>query len=369
MRGRGNNSPPVCSSKKQSKKMKNIRLFLLVLFVVTALNSCSDKNNFGIGSIKTVRFEKEYRVLGEHLNVDSIGVNMIMIIDRYLITGLYSQEYFTKIYDLRSLNLIGSFFRKGQGPDDFRRPIFSQVRSPYLVIDDWGYRRIKVVNIPESINNIDGRLSTRHTIKYSNAEIADPEKVLYANDTLLLIKSYDENRETLSYFKYNPVKQKVTDEIMMFNYPITSDIRYKNIATLADCIKPDGSKIVSIAGCLDQLDILDVVHPDKSISVTENDYLFDYEYVKSLGDNSKDFYLFSCCSDNLICAAYQNYAKHANEIHIIDWNGNPVCKLILDRRIKDFTMDFDNGFMYAVSEMEEQIYRYNISDILKEISY
>jgi hypothetical protein len=256
--------------------MKNIRLFLLILFVVPALESCSDKKNFSIGSIKTVRFEKEYKVAGEHLNVDSIGVSRVMVFDRYLITGLYSQEYFARIYDLESLNLIGNFFRKGQGPDDFKQPIFSQVRSPYLVIDDWGYRRIKVIDIPESINNIDGRLSTRHTIKYSNAEIADPEKVLYASDTLLLIKSYDMYKETVSYFKYNPVKQKVTDEIIMFNYPITEDIKYKNMTSLLDYIKPDGSKIVTTTGCLDQLDILDIVHPDKSISVTENDYLFDY---------------------------------------------------------------------------------------------
>jgi hypothetical protein len=61
--------------------MKNIRLFLSVLFIVAVLNSCSDKKNFGIGSIKTVRFEKEYKITGEHLNVDSIGIDMVMIID------------------------------------------------------------------------------------------------------------------------------------------------------------------------------------------------------------------------------------------------------------------------------------------------
>jgi hypothetical protein len=351
--------------------MKNIRLFLLILFVVTALDSCSDKKNFGIGNIKTVRFEKEYKVAGEHLNVDSIGVSRVMVFDRYLITGLYSQEYFARIYDLESLNLIGNFFRKGQGPDDFKQPIFSQVRSPYLVIDDWGYRRIKVIDIPESINNIDGRLSTRHTIKYSNAEIADPEKVLYASDTLLLIKSYDMYKETVSYFKYNPVKQKVTDEIIMFNYPITEDIKYKNMTSLLDYIKPDGSKIVTTTGCLDQLDILDIVHPDKSISVTENDYLFDYEYVKSLGEGGKRFYSFSCCSDNLICAAYYSsdvLGGNVMEIHIMDWNGNPVCKLILDRQIIDFTVDFDSGFMYAVSLEEERIYRYDIRDMLNGVA-
>jgi hypothetical protein len=113
---------------------------------------------------------------------------------------------------------------------------------------------------------------------------------------------------------------------------------------------------------------LDIVHPDKSISVTENDYLFNYEYVKSLGDDDKRFYSFSCCSDNLICASYYGgdaMGGNIMEIHIMDWNGNPVCKLILDRQIMNFTVDFDSGFMYAVSFEEERIYRYDIRDMLK----
>jgi hypothetical protein len=239
------------------------------------------------------------------------------------------------------------------------------------VIDDWGRRSIKVINIPESINSIDGSLSTKYTAKYSNSEIADPVKVLYATDTLLLIKSYDRDRETLSYFEYNPVTQKVTDEIIIFNYPITADIRYKNISSLADCIKPDGSKIVACTRSLDQLDILDIVHPDKSISVTENDYLFDYEYVKALGDDDKRFYSFSCCSDNLICASYYGgdvMGGNVMEIHIMDWNGNPVCKLVLDRQIITFTVDFDSGFMYTVTYGEERIYRYDLRDILNGVA-
>jgi hypothetical protein len=83
-----------------------------------------------------------------------------------------------------------------------------------------------------------------------------------------------------------------------------------------------------------------------------------------LGEGGKRFYSFSCCSDNLICAAYYSsdvLGGNVMEIHIMDWNGNPVCKLILDRKIKDFTVDFDSGFMYAVSLEEERIYRYDIS--------
>ncbi|MDR2027312.1 MAG: hypothetical protein LBQ01_07130, partial [Prevotellaceae bacterium] len=106
--------------------------------------------------------------------------------------------------------------------------------------------------------------------------------------------------------------------------------------------------------------------PDKSISVTQNDYLFDYEYIKH-NENMKSFYFAQpYCSDKLISALYRNNEKNTVELHIIDWDGNPVCKLILDRKLKSATVDFDAGFMYGVSEMEDRVYRYDIRDILKE---
>jgi hypothetical protein len=81
----------------------------------------------------------------------------------------------------------------------------------------------------------------------------------------------------------------------------------------------------------------------------------------------KSFYFAQpYCSDKLISALYRNNEKNTVELHIIDWDGNPVCKLILDRKLKSATVDFDAGFMYGVSEMEDRVYRYDIRDILKE---
>jgi hypothetical protein len=346
--------------------MKEIGLFLM--FVVIMFDSCSDKKNFVIGSMKTIYFEKEYKVAGEHLDVDSIGVAGVRVLDQYLIVETYRQKCYAKIYDLRSLDFLGDILCKGQGPGDVRSARVGQVKSPYLWVEDGGLNSIKIVNIHETMNDANRTLSIKNTIKYWNAGFADPETALYVNDTLLWVKSFDRDNETVSYFKYNPVKQEISDEISLFNYPVTSDIRNERLfIALLDCIKPDGSKIVSSNGILDQLDIYNLVEPDKSISVTLNDYLFDYEYVK-YSDNMTLFYVTVDCSDNLIYALHWNSAENTYDLHIIDWNGNPLCKLIFDRIIRNVTIDFDTGFMYGVSGRgEDRIYRYDIGNILKEI--
>jgi hypothetical protein len=80
----------------------------------------------------------------------------------------------------------------------------------------------------------------------------------------------------------------------------------------------------------------------------------------------KEFYFsYPYCSNNFIFALYRNNKNNNVELHIIDWNGNPFCKLVLDRDIRVFSIDFGNGFMYGVSDMDEKIYRYDISRIFK----
>jgi hypothetical protein len=349
--------------------MKGIRLFL-TLFTVITLSSCSDKKNFGIGSMKSIHFDKEYAIVGEHLNIDSIGVRKAIVLDKYLIVETYQQNCFAKIYDLNSLNFAGDFLCRGQGPADVLHAQIEYAKSPYLYIEDLYSRSIKILEFSETKDDVRESLSVsvKNTLEYRKGSFADVEKALYVNDTLLWVKSFDAmDTKMIYYCKYNPVKKEISDKIPLYNYPITPDIRYKSMIILFDFIKPDGSKIVLITGFLDQLDIYNLAEPDKSISVTQNDHLFDYKDIL----NSENMWIFyfaqPYCSDNLIFALYRSPASNAVEVHVMDWDGNPVCKLILDRNIKSLTVDFDAGFMYCVSSIEDRTYRYDIRNILKEV--
>jgi hypothetical protein len=344
--------------------MKKVKLVFLSVIVIT-IGSCSnDEKTFFIGNIKVINFEKQRAVSSEHLNVDSIGVNGVTILGKYLIMNIYGDPYLTQIYDLKTLDLVGKFLLKGQGPDDFGYIGVIKEEYPHLWVQDRAYKNIQAINVEDLIAN---KQATGKKIRYDN--IVYPLNAFYVNDTCLLIKSFDINRG-LYYFYYNPESGVLSHEITMYNYLITSDILQTKMIALADCMKPDGTKIVSLSGVLDQVDILDMHHPEKNISVTTTNHRYSYEYIKNTrsDDMQTSYFSYPYCSDELIFALYENNdTKDANniELHIIDWEGNPVYKLLLDQRIGIFSIDFDNGFMYGISIVEEKLYRYDIKDILK----
>lgn len=344
--------------------MKKIKL-LFLLIVVSVLCSCSGgKKSFFIGDIKVISFEKQCSIQGEHLNIDSIGVSGVNILGRYLIVQIYGSHYLTQIYDLETLDLIGDFLLKGHGPNDFGYIDIIKKEYPYFWVQDRLYENVQLINIEEIIGN--KQTTAKKKLRYDN--IVEPLNAFYINDTCLLIKSFNVDKG-LYYFYYNPQKSILSNEVIMYNYPITSDILYGKMIPLADCMKPDGTKIVSISGILDQIDILDIHYPEKSISVTTTNYQYDYKYIKNVrSDEMKTFYFsYPYCSDKFVFALYENEdvsPPHNIELHIIDWDGNPLQKFSLDQRIGFFSIDFDSGYMYGVSEIEEKLYRYNIKDII-----
>ncbi|MCC8145817.1 MAG: TolB-like 6-bladed beta-propeller domain-containing protein, partial [Bacteroidales bacterium] len=53
--------------------------------------------------------------------------------------------------------------------------------------------------------------------------------------------------------------------------------------------------------------------------------------------------------------------KEKVEVHIIDWNGNPVSKLVLDRYVRYITVDTENKVLYGINDVSENLYKYDIS--------
>jgi hypothetical protein len=342
--------------------MRKIELFLLLLIAV-AICGCSDeKKPFFIGNIKVINFEKQRSISGVHLNVDSIGVDDVAVLGPYLILGIYGSPYLTKIYNLKTLDFIGNFLFKGHGPNDFGYIDIIKTAYPYFWIQDRLYENVQLINVEDIIK--DKHAAAKKVLHYGN--IVEPFNAFYINDTCLLIKSFDVNKG-LYYVYYNPKNGNLSRKVVMYSYPVTSDILYNKMIPLADCMKPDGSKIVSISGILDQIDILDMHNPEKSISVTTTNHQYSYEYIKNThSDEMKTFYFsYPYCSEELIFALYENKdTKNLNniELHVIDWEGNPIYKLFLDQRIDIFSMD--SGFMYGISKIEEKLYRYDIRDII-----
>jgi hypothetical protein len=49
---------------------------------------------------------------------------------------------------------------------------------------------------------------------------------------------------------------------------------------------------------------------------------------------------------------------------VIDWNGEPVCKLVLDRILGGIEFDKERGVIYGLEMETTQTYKYNIKQYL-----
>lgn len=79
------------------------------------------------------------------------------------------------------------------------------------------------------------------------------------------------------------------------------------------------------------------------------------------------YYMGIFAGENQFYALYRNqkeseYYKVSNqtEIHVFDYKGNPLKKLIIPEYIISFTVDETNGFIYGVDHMNEKILRYKL---------
>jgi hypothetical protein len=120
----------------------------------------------------------------------------------------------------------------------------------------------------------------------------------------------------------------------------------------------------------DQINIYDLNNPEKSFAISLN------KNISSIVDNSqtimpfkKEYYVDIRESRSKIFALYANQTRKdwatgdkPAEIHVIDWDGNPICKLLTKEKLLHFDIDKENNQLYGLTEKQEVI-KYDLNQI------
>ncbi len=82
----------------------------------------------------------------------------------------------------------------------------------------------------------------------------------------------------------------------------------------------------------------------------------------------KVFYTSICCDNEHVYAIYlghlnpeEVYYKYSDRITVFDWEGNPVCLMKLPVSVNEITMDAGSSTIYAISDIDETIYKIDAS--------
>lgn len=329
---------------------KNIIFFIFAIF---AFCSCDKKDPVINGNIIYVdKFEKEKVLSGKPLTfIESKGVFGCEIRMPYLLLNLHNQNDYIAVYDLDLKKFVGNCFTRGKSDDEYLD--FNLVNlyndSVIWTIDP---QKKTIREFSYIAHENDSNLIFREVKKMPCKINADLFCVFPLEDMIYAYKAFSPNNGL--YYE----NCKTNKRLDVFNKNIKKN-DLNRIQTLAESMKPDGSKIVSFAGVWDVVNIISLNDDiDNNISITTSNELMTWDEYKELSKNDlKDYYISIPRSNNdYIAVLHDNQTNQ--EILIFDWDGNGIARYALKEKLLDFAIDWTNNTIYGLTE-DEVVYKYD----------
>lgn len=313
----------------------------------------------------------ELKFNGELLNPTSIIKQ-----DSFFIICDKSADTFFHVYSARSYNLITKMGNRGNGPDDFFNPVMiniNHLNNTFATFDNQLklYREYKLT---ELINH-----------KFKNLYSCRlPQRVSQAvpfGDYFITIGAFENNM-------YGICREDTIIKTQ-FEYPGNIDLSDFKKSFIFDgkiMIKPDQTGFV-YAGLYS--DVIEIFRFNKDNSIQKTKELYSYlpEYIdKSTNEifkvNVKKEVPIGfndvVCTNKYIYAIYNgrtsieygfNYCW-SNYVYVLNWDGNIIRKLHLDKDIWSICIDEKENKMYTISPNENEendsmlFYIYDLKNIL-----
>ncbi len=331
--------------------------YIILIFVATLICSCSDTTQITNSEQVYIKdFRKKSKLYGEKLNyIQNIGFYGCEIIYPYLILNLYKQENHIAVYNLKKELYYGDYFKGGVGPNEYLDfTILNQYRDSIIWINDVHRKKIKSYILNQTNDSLVFNLETEYDYANNNEDVFS---VFVCPDSTIWEKQYDIEKKLLYYT--NSSRKKTI-------YPFHDNISRNDlnrIMTLADGIKEDGTKIVSLTGIWDQIEIINLLRNGKSLSVTTSTNVLSWEiYKKTSSDQLQEYYLsLPRCNNEYIMTLHNNNGK--KELILIDWEGHGIAIYFIEEDLIDFAIDWKENIIYGVTANEE-VYKYLLDDKL-----
>jgi len=336
---------------------KNYILSFLLLLI---LNCEKEKNeNIAIFFNKTDTFFLNSESVFIRFNEDTQLNNVaeMIYIDSLLIIYDYNINYKMKVADLRK-KTIYNFGKKGRGP--------KELKSPYMKYSiDHASNKMYVSDLPDycvySIDSLrQGNMDMIFRFDIKSDSISFFSSV-FCSDYIIggaIRKRFGlyNIKEGKSILKYDFEKKQgaLTSQANFYNHPFKNKVAYFQLFS-------------------EVMGILTINNNDINI----NEKVWWKNNDKEINDNNRTFiepskdrrncfinasvsnkYLYSLYSGKPLGSSIEtlNESLSSDIIYVFDWEGNPIKKLKLDRKIQSLAIDNQDEILYATSlENDESI--------------
>ena len=338
-------------------------IFYTIIFLI--IISCTQQNIMIGKNILIKEFPQEINLTGGKLDITSIGVNALYVVDTFLICHkFYGLDDFFDIYSTNTLQSLGKFLSPGRGPDEFLNAIymgqyFKDSLNTYMWVKDGALMKLVLFNVTESIRQ-------QKTILDSCIYLSEDcrGECFVLGDTLIsivnssynhILNTYDLKKDTLSQ-----------QPIIMFSDPLKNEHQY--LFGMTNQLRSDHKRFVSNMANFNQInifspqftDIITLSLYEPTVSMKEISFIPERErirYFSGLQITDSSIYALYI---NLPTPIFREHNKNV-EIQQFDWEGTPIRKFIITNDIIYFTLDTRHKCIYTFKDNEE-IDKYDISD-------
>lgn len=348
--------------------MKNIDRLSIILLLAIMLSACK-KDPVYFGNSLTI-FEPDEvdhmeMIVGVPVVNEAIGAYSINVVDTMICVANRNTEFKFSIYNLNG-DSITSVGRTGQGPSDFTS---NRMNRQKVVTDSSAF--IWVIDVNASLlKRLNLTLSTEMNESCVDSMIQIRPMVMNAfvtGDTIIQELMNDRNYEI---FLSDRDGTQLFQE-SMYNHDVDPS-RLFMFYNGKMGLSPDGRYLVTAMSAINQINIMDLKNGYKRHSVSiggvnDPDAIFNNKTETAVWT----YYSNVTLGDKFIYALYENQPydtkdieRSNGELHVLDYAGNVVCIVPLDRALYSISYSDKDNCIYALDE-KETVCRYNLSSIIK----
>lgn len=352
-------------------------IILGVLLINCGKSDSTDKVDFFL-----VDFPKVVEMKSEKLQISDVllKINRLHVIDSFLVIYQKRKDILFSVFDLHSLKHLYSFGSKGNGPNEFNLAFSSTFKPVYgkgsVFAMGNKMNNVQYYKIKELLNNI----TTPYKIAKLPPKLNGFRAMAYIGDSIIYGSPYA--GENIDLFRFN-VDDKVLNNYVEYpkDYPLIDSETKREVYGCYMTAKPDNTKFARTYSNMGKIEIFDIDN--------KSSFVISYEGFPSLKDNLQlnkssknvehrgDQRVFSWAitsNDKYIYVKVFNdrYDKIADsegynesfvpEVHVFDWDGNPITKLKLENYFNYYDVDNEGKYLYTSSVFEEDIIRrYDLS--------
>ncbi|ADV44720.1 hypothetical protein [Bacteroides helcogenes] len=295
------------------------------------------------------------------LPIDRMLPTDMVAIDTFLLLMQHHEEKIIKVFSTNTCKFLGEFLRKGGGPNEvvtFGRisQWFMEDGEPKIVIQSYP-NYLAVLNIQKSLEAKETVYDRKYTFETEQGKhlfIASNSVYEYNQSELMMTKDpirsgiKDNSNDFWEFYDYG--KDKVNRKIVYENFTGLIDPFSKSSNRL---LKPDRKKVALLYSMVNLISIVDIEKAQIKQIYPEGRKFDIQDELKR--DNR------SSCLDEGECTDQYIFALSSNsQIDIYNWDGRYVYKADLGDKIRMFSVDNNQKFLYAVNS-DDAIIRYDLS--------